>query len=52
MEKHIANGTVKWFNGEKGFGCITVEAVEGGAAEQDVFGHDSSIWMSGYTAAE
>jgi CspA family cold shock protein len=52
MEKHMANGTVKWFNGEKGFGFITVDAVEGGPAEQDVFVHYSAIEMSGYKVLE
>ena len=33
----MAQGTVKWFNGEKGYGFI---AVEGG---QDVFVHFSAI---------
>lgn len=52
MEKHMANGTVKWFNGEKGFGFITVDAVEGGPAQQDVFVHYSAIEMSGYKVLE
>ncbi len=42
----MANGTVKWFNAEKGYGFITVE---GG---QDVFVHYSAIDMSGYKVLE
>ena len=43
----MANGTVKWFNAEKGYGFITVE---GGT--QDVFVHFSAIDMSGYRVLE
>ena len=43
----MANGTVKWFNAEKGYGFITVEG-EG----QDVFVHYSAIDMSGYKVLE
>ena len=46
-EYEMANGTVKWFNAEKGYGFITVE---GGA--QDVFVHYSAIDMGGYKVLE
>jgi CspA family cold shock protein len=52
MEMHMANGTVKWFNGEKGFGFITVDPVEGGSAQQDVFVHYSAVEMPGYKVLE
>ena len=39
----MAQGTVKWFNGEKGFGFI---APEDGSA--DLFVHFSAIQGSGY----
>jgi cold shock protein len=45
-EWQMANGTVKWFNAEKGYGFITVE---GG---QDVFVHYSAIDSSGYRSLE
>jgi CspA family cold shock protein len=38
------NGTVKWFNAEKGYGFITDE--EG----NDIFAHYSAIQMDGYKA--
>ena len=42
MEK----GTVKWFNGSKGFGFITREAGD------DVFVHYNSIQGSGYKSLD
>ena len=38
----MAQGTVKWFNADKGYGFI---AVDGG---RDVFVHFSAIQMDGY----
>ena len=43
----MAQGTVKWFNAEKGYGFITVD--EDGT---DVFVHYSGIDMSGYKVLE
>ena len=43
----MAQGTVKWFNAEKGFGFI---AQEGGG--DDVFVHFSAIQSSGYRTLE
>jgi len=39
----VSTGTVKWFNGEKGYGFITQD--DGGP---DVFVHFSSIAGAGY----
>jgi CspA family cold shock protein len=42
--RQVATGTVKWFNGQKGFGFI--ESSEGGS---DVFVHISAVERAGLT---
>ncbi|MGT2887925.1 cold-shock protein [Streptococcus didelphis] len=42
----MAQGTVKWFNAEKGFGFISTE--EG----QDVFAHFSAIQSNGFKSLD
>jgi CspA family cold shock protein len=45
-EWDVAQGTVKWFNAEKGYGFIAVDS------GQDVFVHYSSIQADGYRSLD
>jgi CspA family cold shock protein len=47
-EQDMAQGTVKWFNGEKGFGFIEQD----GGAGPDVFVHYSAIAADGYRSLD
>jgi len=43
----VSTGTVKWFNGSKGFGFITPDD-----AGDDLFVHHSEIKMNGYASLD
>ena len=47
LEKKMPQGTVKWFNAEKGFGFIT--QADGG---NDLFVHHSDINVEGYATLD
>ena len=43
----MTQGTVKWFNADKGYGFITVDD-----SDQDIFVHYSEIQMDGYRSLQ
>jgi len=43
----VSTGTVKWFNGKKGFGFITPDS-----GSEDLFVHHSEVKMGGYASLE
>lgn len=47
----MAQGTVKWFNSEKGFGFIAPDSEEGQSLP-DVFVHYSAIAIDGYRSLD
>jgi CspA family cold shock protein len=49
--KRMAQGTVKWFNAEKGFGFIAPDS-ENGQNLPDVFVHYSAIAGSGFKSLD
>jgi cold shock CspA family protein len=48
----MVRGTVKWFNADKGYGFLAVEAGGGTEDVDDVFVHWSKIVSDGYKTLE